>query len=750
MSEQLRGTVERVTFYSEETGYSVVRLSVTGQRDPSGQASGRGLVTVVGNLPEVQPGESLRLEGEWTTHQQYGRQFKVERCQQVLPATVEGIKKYLGSGLVKGVGPVTAARIVQRFGADTLHVLDEEPRRLREALGVGKKRAAAIAKAWEEQKHIREVMLFLSSHGVTTGLAVKIYKTYGDDALSVVQSDPYRLARDIWGVGFKTADKIARDLGLPPDAPSRVQAGVAYALGQQADEGHVYAPEPDLTKEAAELLEVPPELVAGAIEALDCEEIVHRETLVYPPPLSSPPFHGGDRGGASVRETRAVYLAPFYYSEIGVTNRLRALVKSPATRLLPFRSVDWDTLLAQVTRGSDVELSAEQREAVRAALTHKVTVLTGGPGTGKTVSVRTVIGALEALGCRYALCAPTGRAAKRLSEATDRPAKTVHRLLEYSPLDGFRRNEENPLDVDCLIVDESSMLDLLLTNHLLKAVDPAAHVLFVGDVDQLPSVGAGDVLRDIIGSDRAAVVRLTTIFRQAADSGIVVNAHRINRGEFPFLNEYGDFYFFSKEDPEEAADLLVDVVVQRVPEKFGFDPLEDIQVLAPMYRGACGVSNLNARLQEALNPALPQKPERRLGGWLFRVGDKVMQIRNNYLKEVYNGDIGKITDVDTEGQTLTVSIDGQAVVYDWGEADELVHAFAVSVHKSQGSEYPAVVIPVLTQHFLLLQRNLFYTAITRAKRLVVLVGTRRAIAIAVKNSKVRERHSGLSVRLREV
>jgi exodeoxyribonuclease V alpha subunit len=750
MSEQLRGTVERVTFYSEETGYSVVRLSVTGQRDPSGQASGRGLVTVVGNLPEVQPGESLRLEGEWTTHQQYGRQFKVERCQQVLPATVEGIKKYLGSGLVKGVGPVTAARIVQRFGADTLHVLDEEPRRLREALGVGKKRAAAIAKAWEEQKHIREVMLFLSSHGVTTGLAVKIYKTYGDDALSVVQSDPYRLARDIWGVGFKTADKIARDLGLPPDAPSRVQAGVAYALGQQADEGHVYAPEPDLTKEAAELLEVPPELVAGAIEALDCEEIVHRETLVYPPPLSSPPFHGGDRGGASLRATRAGYLAPVYYSEIGVTNRLRALVKSPATRLLPFRSVDWDTLLAQVTRGSDVELSAEQREAVRAALTHKVTVLTGGPGTGKTVSVRTVIGALEALGCRYALCAPTGRAAKRLSEATDRPAKTVHRLLEYSPLDGFRRNEENPLDVDCLIVDESSMLDLLLTNHLLKAVDPAAHVLFVGDVDQLPSVGAGDVLRDIIGSDRAAVVRLTTIFRQAADSGIVVNAHRINRGEFPFLNEYGDFYFFSKEDPEEAADLLVDVVVQRVPEKFGFDPLEDIQVLAPMYRGACGVSNLNARLQEALNPALPQKPERRLGGWLFRVGDKVMQIRNNYLKEVYNGDIGKITDVDTEGQTLTVSIDGQAVVYDWGEADELVHAFAVSVHKSQGSEYPAVVIPVLTQHFLLLQRNLFYTAITRAKRLVVLVGTRRAIAIAVKNSKVRERHSGLSVRLREV
>ncbi|MBN1812667.1 MAG: ATP-dependent RecD-like DNA helicase, partial [Anaerolineae bacterium] len=623
MSDQLRGIVERVTYYNEETGYSVLRLDVPGQRD---------LVAVVGNLPEVQPGESLRLEGTWTTHQQYGRQFKVERCEQVLPATVEGIKKYLGSGLVKGVGPVTATRIVQRFGADTLRVLDEEPRRLREALGVGRKRAAAIAQAWEEQKHIREVMVFLSSHGVTTGLAVKIYKTYGDDALNVVQEDPYRLARDIWGVGFKTADKIARDLGLPPDAPSRVQAGVAYALGQQADEGHVYAPEPDLTQEAAELLEVSTELVADAIESLDAEEIVRRETLVY----SSLPTGEGQREGKTLREEQAVYLTPFYYGEVGVTNRLRALVESPATRLLPFRSVDWDNLLRQVTRDSDIELSPQQQEAVRACLTHKVTVLTGGPGTGKTVSVRTVIGALEAMNCRYALCAPTGRAAKRLSEATDRPAKTVHRLLEYSPMDGFRRNEENPLEVDCLIVDESSMLDLLLTNHLLKAVDPAAHVLFVGDIDQLPSVGAGDVLRDVIASGRAAVVRLTTIFRQAADSGIVVNAHRINRGEFPFLNEYDDFYFFSKEEPEEAADLLVDVVQRRIPERFGFDAVDEVQVLAPMYRGACGVASLNNRLQEALNPASPKKPERRLAGRLFRVGDKVMQTVNNYVSNVFN------------------------------------------------------------------------------------------------------------------
>ena len=448
-----------------------------------------------------------------------------------------------------------------------------------------------------------------------------------------------------------------------------------------------------------------------------------------------------------MREEQAVYLAPFYYGEIGVTRRLRELVESPTTRLHPFRSIDWDALLAQVTQGSAIELSPQQREAVRAALTHKATVLTGGPGTGKTVTVRTIIGALEALRCRYALCAPTGRAAKRLSEATGRPAKTVHRLLEYSPQEGFRRNEENPLEVDCLIVDEASMLDLLLTNHLLKAVDPAAHVLCVGDVDQLPSVGAGDVLRDVIRSGRAAVVRLETIFRQAADSGIVVNAHRINRGQMPVLNKFDDFYFFSKEDPHEAADLLVDIVQRRIPPKFRLDPVDEIQVLAPMYRGACGVANLNTRLQEALNPASPRKVERRLGGRAFRVGDKVMQVRNNYERDVYNGDIGRVVGIDPVEQTLAVTIDGQPVIYDWGEVDELVHAFAVSVHKSQGSEYPAVVVPVATQHYVMLQRNLLYTAITRARRLVVLVGTRRAIGIAVRNDKVRERHSGLSVRL---
>ncbi len=732
MTEQLEGAVERITYYNEENGYSVVRLSVNTRSD---------LVTVVGNLPEVQPGESLQLEGRWTTHPQYGLQFQAEWCKQVLPATVEGIKAYLGSGMIKGVGPVTAKRIVQRFGVDTLRVLDVEPARLREALGVGPKRAASVAAAWEEQRHIREVMMFLQTHGVSTNLAVKIYKTYGDDALEVVQEDPYRLARDIWGVGFKTADKVARDLGLPHDAPSRVEAGVAYALSQLADQGHVYVPEDELIEEAVPLLEVEPELIREALGRLDAEEVVERETLVYP--------ELDEAAASALREEEAVYLAPFYYGEIGVTNRLRELVEDRSTRLAPFRSVDWEALLAQITRDSAIELSAEQRLAVRTALSSKVTVLTGGPGTGKTVTVRTIIGALEAMRRKYGLCAPTGRAAKRLSEATSRPAKTVHRLLEYSPQHGFQRDAENPLGVDCLIVDEASMLDLLLTNRLLKAVDSAAHVLFVGDVDQLPSVGAGDVLRDVIRSQRVTVIQLTEIFRQAADSGIVVNAHRINRGEFPVLNEFDDFYFFSQEDPEEAAALLVDIVQRRVPRKFKLDPVDDVQVIAPMYRGRCGVSRLNEELQKALNPAAAGKQEKRVGGRVFRVGDKVMQTRNNYDKEVYNGDIGRVTRIDTTHQTMAVRIDGRSVVYDWLELDELVHAFAVSVHKSQGSEYTAVVMPILTQHYLLLQRNLLYTAITRARELVVLVGTRKAIWIAVKNDQVSERHSGLSIRLRE-
>jgi len=735
MLEQLEGNVERITYYSEETGYTVLRLAVPGRPD---------LVAVVGNLPEVQPGERLRLQGAWTTHPQYGPQFKADHCEQILPATAEGIRRYLGSGLIKGVGPVTAERIVARFGADTLDILEEEPERLREVEGVGPKRASALARAWEEQKQIRQVMLFLQGHGVSTGLAVKIYKTYGDDALAVVQEDPYRLARDIWGVGFKTADKIARDLGLSPEAPSRIQAGVMYALSQMADEGHVYLPQESLVSEAARLLEVDTGLIPPAIEALDVDDAVQREELIYPS-TESP----GAGSGGVLREEQAVYLTPFYYGEVGVATRLQNILEQPRTRLSRFRRVDWESLLAQVTRSAEVELSEEQRGAVQAALASKITVLTGGPGTGKTVTVRTVIAALEALGGRYALCAPTGRAAKRLSEATGRAAQTVHRLLEYSPQEGFRRNEHNPLPIDLLIVDEVSMLDLLLANHLLKAIDPATHLLLVGDVDQLPSVGAGDVLRDVIASERARVVRLTHIFRQAANSHIVLGAHRINRGLIPVVNEGEDFFFFTKEDPQEAGELVVDIVQRRIPARFGFNSLDEVQVLAPMYRGPCGVSNLNVRLQEALNPPGPHRPERRLSGTTFRVGDRVMQTTNNYLLNVFNGDIGRLVAIDGVNQRLTVQIDDRAVEYDWADAGELVHAFAISVHKSQGSEYPAVVMPVVTQHYIMLSRQILYTAVTRARQLMVLVGTRKALAIAVRNNRVSERHTGLRLRLRD-
>lgn len=747
MDQRLQGVVERLTYVSDD-GYTVLRLKAPGHAD---------LVTVVGHLPDVNPGESLKLQGEWIDHARYGRQFKAERCEQVLPATLEGIRRYLGSGLIKGVGPVTAAHIVKRFGMETLEVLDEEPQRLREALGVGPVRAEMIARAWEEQKAIKEVMLFLQSHSVATSLAVKIYKAYGDEALQIVQTDPYRLARDIWGVGFKTADQLARDLGLPLDAPSRVQAGVAYTLSQLADDGHVYAPEEQLLSEASELLEVQPELVGQAVDALDTDELVKRETLVYD---VTPVVDDVEKNGYVAREERAVYLAPFYYGEIGVSNGLRIMLERKSTRLPGFRQVqDWGAYLDQLTWVDGIKLSDQQRYAVETALTSKVTVLTGGPGTGKTTTMRTVISALENLGYRYALAAPTGRAAKRLSETTGRAAKTVHRLLGFKPTEGFKFNNENRLPVDILVVDEASMLDLLLTNHLLKAVDPDAHLLLVGDVDQLPSVGAGDVLRDIIASGKAghvargegrqnvAVVRLDTIFRQAAGSYIIHNSHRINSGQFPTVNQGNDFFLFTQDDPEQAAGLVVDVVRNRIPRKFDLDALIDVQVLCPMHRGAVGVANLNRQLQEALNPPGHNTIERQFGGRILRTGDKLMQIRNNYDKECFNGDIGRLVTIDEENQSLTTEIDGRLVSYDWAEADELVHAFAISVHKSQGSEFPAVVIPVMTQHYLMLQRNLLYTAVARAKQLVVLVGQRKAISIAVRNNRVAERYSGLGVRL---
>ena len=738
-STQISGSVERVTYYNAETGYSVIRLKPdTRGMLPFAYAPGReALITVVGNLPEVNPGEWLKLTGRWTTHAQHGRQFQADLCEQALPATTEGIKRYLGSGLIRGVGKVMAERIVNRFGEETLDVIEYEPQRLRHVLGVGPKRVDQITRAWTEQKAIKNVMLFLQSHAVSTGLAIKIYKKYGDESLAVVQNTPYRLVQDIHGIGFKTADKIAQALGLSPEDPARIEAGIAYTLNRMAEEGHVYVPQDELEPEASEILNVAVDKVAAVIDNLENEALIKRETITYALPTPA----GANATPPAIREERAVYLTPFYYSEIGVTNRVRRMVNHPTSRL----QASGAALGRSPLTG---QLSAEQQEAIRMAVSHKVTILTGGPGTGKTTTLRTLLDLLDRYGHTYALASPTGRAAKRLSEATGREAKTIHRLLEFKPGQGFGLNDERPLDVDMVVIDETSMLDLVLANNLLKAIPPDTHLLLVGDVDQLPSVGAGDVLRDLISSGVAAVVRLQTIFRQAADSLIVQNAHRINHGQLPLTSRTAtDFFIFIKEDPEELVALLTDIVQRRVPEKFALDPFEDIQVLSPMYHGTVGVTNLNERLQQALNPPAGRKPERRLGGRAFRTGDKVMQIVNNYDKNVYNGDIGRISNIDLVQQTIHVNVDGAPVVYDFLEADELVHAYAISVHKSQGSEYPCVVLPVVTQHYLMLQRNLLYTAITRAKKLVILAGTRRAVAMAVRNNRVTERHTALDWRL---
>lgn len=742
--QELAGSVERVTFYNPENGYTVLRLRPD-RREMRLFPYGEQLVTVVGNLPEVNPGEWLRLTGQWANHARHGRQFQVELCEQSLPATVEGIKRYLGSGMVRGVGKVMAERIVNRFGEDTLEIIDREPQKLHEVLGVGRKRIEGITKAWDEQRAIKDVMLFLHAHGIPTHLAVKIYKHYGDQSLAVVQNTPYRLVQDVYGIGFKTADKIAQSLGLAADDPARIEAGIAYTLGRMAEDGHVYTPQEQLEPEAAEILQVEADKVRDVLERLESSEVVKQDTLTYE--------IRDESGRVALKEEQAVYLPALYHSEVGLTRQVRRLVDHPTSRLAPLRRNAYEALRALGragdARAGAVRLAAQQEQAIIAAVTHKVAILTGGPGTGKTTTLRTLLDLLDRSRLTYQLASPTGRAAKRLAEATGREAKTIHRLLEFKPGGGFGRNEAAPLETDLIVVDEASMLDVILAYNLLKAVPSDSHLLLVGDVDQLPSVGAGDVLRDLINSGVVAVVRLEIIFRQAADSLIIRNAHRINQGEMPETSpEAQDFFLFVKEDPAEAAALIVDVVQNRIPQRFGLHPLDDVQVLAPMYSGLAGVNRLNQLLQEALNPAAPRKPERRLGGRVLRVGDKVMQTVNNYDKNVYNGDIGRIAAIDLIEQTITVNVDGMPIHYDFLEADELIHAFAVSVHKSQGSEYTGVVLPMLTQHYLMLQRNLLYTAVTRARKLVVLVGTRKAIRIALQNNRVATRHTALDLRLK--
>ncbi len=714
--DSLRGTIEHVTFYNEENGYTVARFLPEGKQN---------VVTVVGNLMGASVGESLWLEGVWLNHPQHGRQFEIKRFSLQLPATIEGLRKYLGSGLIKGIGPVTAERIVKHFGLETLDVIENDIGRLHQVDGVGRKRIEIIQRGWQEQKQIKEVMLFLQSHGVSTSLAVKIYKQYGDGALHVVQNEPYRLARDIYGIGFLTADKIAQAIGVKPDDPARIEAGVRYVLGKFSDDGHVFARHDDLIRDSVEALGAPAKLVDEAIARLTKAE----ELFV---------------------EDEAIYLAPFYYAEIGVANRLRRIFASPQSRLAEFRVTDWSAAFEWVATKSQIALTAKQQEAVQTALTSKVSILTGGPGTGKTTSVRALIQLLKAKRHTFKLAAPTGRAAKRLSEATGEPAQTLHRLLEFKPFEGkkFARDRENPLDADLIIVDESSMIDLLLMNALLKAIDITSHVLFIGDPDQLPSVGAGNVLKDLIASKFVPIVALDVIFRQSEDSLIIENAHRINQGQMPLFTQTAkDFFLFAESEPVQAALRVIDLVKHRIPRKFGLNSIDDIQVLSPMHRGEVGVSELNRALQDALNPAEEGKREWRHGSRVFRIGDKVLQTRNNYQKQVFNGDLGHVVAIDAEEQLLSIDFDSARVDYEFGEADELVHAFAMSVHKSQGSEYRAVVIPILTQHFMLLQRNLLYTAVTRAKQLVVLVGTQKAISIAVRNDKVAQRNSRLAKRL---
>lgn len=726
----LSGTVERIVFTNEENGYTIARFRADSRYD---------LMTIVGPLAGVKPGARLKIEGLWKTHPKYGEQFEIQSYQEEMPATVEGIRKYLGSGLIKGIGPVTARRIAEHFGTYTLEVIEQDIGRLAEVPGVGPKRVTVIARAWEEQKQIKEIMLFLQAHDVSTQLAVKIYKTYGDASIGVVRDDPYRLARDIYGIGFLTADRIARSLGVEHDSPQRVAAGIEHTLNQFSDEGHVYVPREALLAQAAKILEVPAELAAAQLPGLAADERIVLETV---------------DDGEEAEE--AVYLIPFHRAEIGVARRLRALLSHPGSRLDEFRAAGfaWGQALAYLARQSGLTLAERQTEAVQTALTHKVSILTGGPGTGKTSTVRGLLSLLNAKRKRVLLAAPTGRAAKRLYETTGHEAKTIHRLLEVDPGAGsgwgFKRNQDNPLEADMIIIDEVSMIDLVLMNALLRAVHPASHLLLVGDADQLPSVGAGNVLHDLIGSGQVPVVRLDVVFRQAADSTIITNAHRINRGESPlFPKDRRDFFFFGKEDPAECAELVVDIVARRIPTTFNFDPQAQIQVLSPMTRGQAGTRALNETLQARLNPPRPGKPEYKSGSRLFRQGDRVIQLRNNYDKDVYNGDLGLIRQIDLEEGEFVVEIDGRPVRYEFSDLDELALAYALTVHKSQGSEYPVVVIPLLTQHYMMLQRNLLYTGVTRAKAMVVLVGTRKAIAMAVRNAKIARRWSGLSWRLQQ-
>ncbi len=697
----MEGEVKRIVYRSAD-GYTVFRL-----------ATEDGEITCVGYLASINPGERIRVSGKWVTHPRYGRQLSLEKYEIIPPKTSEGIIRYLSSGLIKGIGRSTAERIVEHFGESTLEVIQKEPERLKEVPGVGPTRVEAITRAWKEQRNVSELILFLESHGIRASTALRIYRKYGAKSIEIIRENPYRLASEIWGIGFLTADRIAMKLGLNPDSPQRIEAGIHYVLSQATEEGHVYLPTSYLLERSLQLLGVGEDLFQTCLEALI------------------------ERGDVIIEDER-VYLPYLHQAEVVVAERLRELSHTPGG----LEKVNIGEVIAAVESQQGLKFDDSQVRAIEEGLRSGFVVITGGPGTGKTTITKAFVNAYEMQGLRVKLAAPTGRAAKRMSELTGREAKTIHRLLEYNPQeDVFYRNQYNPVDADLVIVDEASMLDLLLASSLLKAISNGTSVVFVGDVDQLPPVGPGNLLRDVIDARRFTVKRLQRVFRQDEDSILIENAHRINRGDFPILgNPMSDFFLVEKQTPGEVAQAIVDLCARVLPSRLGMNPFEEIQVLAPMYKGDAGANNLNHLLQTALNPGT----DRFRGG--FRPGDKVMQLRNNYEKMVFNGDIGLVIDCDEEGGYIRVQFE-HVVDYDSVEADELTLAYAVTVHKSQGSEFPCVVMPVVTQHYVMLYRNLLYTAVTRAEKLVALVGSRKALSLAIKNVRTDKRYSSLSERI---
>ena len=725
---ELTGQIERITYTNEETGYTIAKLKVQDQWD---------LVTIVGNIPSPSPGEILGLKGEWVHHPKYGDQFKIHSYHTTVPATVYGIRRYLGSGLIKGLGPKMADRIVNKFGEKTLDIIEHQMQRLEKVEGIGAKRIALIQQAWKDQKKIREVMLFLQSHGVSTGYATKIYKTYHNRSIAIVQQNPYRLCMDIFGIGFVIADRIAEKLGFPKNSELRAEAGIIYVLNGLSDDGHVYYPYDLLVDKCKEVLEVDSETIQAALDRLFGENRIVIEDLNEALETFEKP------------RSKAVYLKKYHVCETGITARIKMLLQSPPAA----PPIDVAKEMDRVQEHFAIRLAANQVSAIKSAIENKVTIITGGPGTGKTTIIHAILKIMLRYKLRVMMAAPTGRAAKRMQETTGQEAKTIHRLLDFSmQKGGFQKNETSPLDCNALIIDEASMIDTHLMYYLLKAVLVQTTIILVGDVNQLPSVGPGRVLEDMIQSRQIPVVSLTEIFRQAKASRIITNAHRINQGDFPIVDlpadpdAKTDFYFIEQKEPERVLQTIIELVARRIPASFGFEPIHDIQVLTPMHKGIVGAENLNSSLQNALNPGEESVSR---GSSSFRIHDKVMQIKNNYDKLVFNGDIGRIEKVHPENQTVLISFDRRNILYDFSELNEIILAYAISVHKSQGSEYPAVVLPILTQHYILLQRNLIYTAVTRGKYLVVVVGTRKALHMGINNSKTKKRFTYLKQRLRD-